>query len=167
MNHTMRDLKELNINEGGKPINRPAPSFDDMQRFMEHFGVSLPEEYISLLMFANGGGPEVGGFTYYDGKGESAIDCFYSLTSDESDLYGIWRRTEHLRAALSDANLPSDVVAIGENGGSDEIFLNMSNTPPSVHILYRTSGNSMPKIADSFEKFIDSLYYERDEDEDV
>ena len=165
--YPMRNLEELNINEGGEPIDRPAPSTDDTRRFVEHFGVSLPEDYTTLLLFANGGCPEVNSFTYYDGEGESAVNCFYRLTSDRTDLYGVWRRTEHLRKVLSDANIANDVIAVGENGGGDDILLNMSNIPPSVHILYRTSGNSMPKIADSFGEFVDSLYYEPDEYEDI
>lgn len=165
--HLMRDLKELNINEGGEPVTKPAPSPEEVRKFMDHFGVLLPEEYINLLSFANGGCPEIDSFTYLDGRGKSAINSFYRLTPDQTDLYGIWRRTEYLRKVLSEANIASNVVAIAENGGADDIFLDMSNMPPSVHILYRTSGNSMPKIADSFGEFIDSLYYEPDEYEDM
>ena len=163
----MRNLEELNINEGGERVTEPAPSPEEIQSFMDHFGVLLPEDYINLLLFSNGGCPDVASFTYFDGKGKGAINCFYRLTHDQTDLSGVWRRTKHLRNVLSEAGIPINVVAVAENGGADDIFLNMSNTPPSVHILYRTSGNSMPKIADSFGGFIDALYDEVDEYEDM
>ena len=41
----MRDLSELNINEGGVPVGRPAPTEAVIGAFQARFGVVLPEGY--------------------------------------------------------------------------------------------------------------------------
>ena len=158
----MRNLDEVNINEGGEPVRTASPNDDDFRQFENYFGVELPQDYKIMLRHANGGHPEADSFTYYDGKGEDAVDTFYQLNGDQDDLDGVWKNTIHLRKVLDQAGLNSNVVAIGQNGGGDQVFLRTSAKPPSVHILYRTDGNSIPKVADSFAEFIDALYIDPD-----
>ena len=54
----MRNLAELNINEGGKAVERPAPSREDIVEFEQAFGVSLLPGLSFLLQASNGGHPE-------------------------------------------------------------------------------------------------------------
>ncbi|HEX8223319.1 MAG TPA: SMI1/KNR4 family protein [Allosphingosinicella sp.] len=55
----MRNLAELNLNDGGRPVDRAPPSAKAIAEFEREFSVSLPEEYIRLLTFSNGGHPEL------------------------------------------------------------------------------------------------------------
>jgi hypothetical protein len=41
----MRDLFELNINEGGKSVGRPAPTKELVREFEVKFAIKLPEDY--------------------------------------------------------------------------------------------------------------------------
>lgn len=158
----MRDLSELNItNDAGKPVDTPPPSPQEIAAFQRRFRVILPALYLRLLTTANGGHPEVDAFDYLTESGHaggSAIDRFFNLGSDDEDQYGVSWNTKLIRDALGRDGL----VAIGENGGGDAIFLDLSDDGQSVHILYRTSGNAVPKIADNFEDFINGLSVDPD-----
>ena len=46
----MRNLSELNIDEGGKPVTRPAPTKDMVDAFQAHWGLVIPEEYPRIDM---------------------------------------------------------------------------------------------------------------------
>jgi len=153
----MRRLNELNIDSS----KLDGPNAHEIDDFENWFGVKLPLDYIGFLRFSNGGSPEVDTFVYRVGEdeGEGAVSTFFSLTSDKDDTYGIWYCT-----GLIESVLGFKCVAIAENGGGDMIFLDMRDKPPSVKILYRSSGNSTPEIADTFEDFIDSLHLNPDYD---
>lgn len=135
MNLFMRDLAELNINEGGASVSRPAPSDQDVRAFESFFRVSLPAEYLQLLTLANGGHPETDAFDYLEGEGGSAVDRFYRLTSDKVDPYGVWYRTMHLRNVLQELGSSASVVAIAENGGGDVILLDTSSASPGPDMI--------------------------------
>lgn len=152
----MKDVLGLGI-DGAKP----APSPEVIEKFQRQYQVHLPQHYLVFLNTANGGYPDIGGFSYVTRSGqmgESAVSSLFWLTDDRDDQYGLWWNTSILREVMEKAGLPVQVVAIGENGGNDLIYLDMTASPSAVHILYRTSGNSTPKIATSFEQFIDNLY---------
>src|SRR5687768_5950877 len=127
----MRDFSELNINSGGKRVDTPPPSAQGIQELQEHFDIVLPDAYLRLLAFSNGGHPEVDSFSYANGLGESHVDIFFHLTSDQEDDYGLWWNTQLLREELQ----RDKTVAIGMNGGGDTIFLDLSGGRESVHIL--------------------------------
>ncbi len=157
----MRDLSELNINDCGRPVTTPPPSTQDIEAFQQHFNVVLPTSYLRFLAFANGGHPELDAFPYVTESGAvggSGVDKFFHLTSDTEDDYGVWEETNYVREVLKKESL----VAVGQNGGGDVIFLDLSNGQENVYILYRTSENATPKIASNFEDFIDSLFLHPD-----
>ena len=55
----MRDLSELNINDGGEQVQRSAPARDVVEAFQAQFDVALPLDYLRLLSYSNGGHPEL------------------------------------------------------------------------------------------------------------
>jgi len=82
----MRDLSELNINEGGEPVSRPAPSSRVVAEFQSRFGITLPGPYLQFLQYVNGGHPELDSFRGSD-RPESqrwSVNRFHHL-DDNSD----------------------------------------------------------------------------------
>ena len=77
----MRDFAELNINEGGKSVGRPAPTEELVREFEINFAIKLPEEYLVLLKYSNGGGPELDTIQPIDRRdvGLWSINRFYYL----------------------------------------------------------------------------------------
>ena len=43
----MRDLKELNINDGGRPVKRPPPTDADFLFFEQNTGLLVPPDSVS------------------------------------------------------------------------------------------------------------------------
>ena len=89
----MRDLGELNINEGGYPVDRVAPSYGALSKFEQALSVDLPADYKALLRFSNGGHPQLDSFDTEDGQW--SINRFYHLTSDVEDVGGLWWAATH------------------------------------------------------------------------
>jgi len=151
------------ISEIGMEDSHPAPTQGEIADFEATYGITLPTDYVQFLSEANGGSPDINRFEYTTqsgNQGESAVSVFFSLTSDNTNLYGIRANTDQLREIFQSINVQPNVVSIGENGGGDQIFLDYSVDPPKVRILYRTSANSTPLISENFGSFIDSLFAE-------
>jgi len=154
----MRNITDLQLDQSATP-----PSLKNIKHFEEHFGVILPPEYVFFLYQANGGVPRgVSHYDYLTSVGESGnggVGSFYPFTpGTEEEDGGVWDSTQFLRDIFLDAGLSTDIVAIGEDGGANQLFLSMGVKPATVHVFFRTSNNSTPKIANSFEEFIDNLY---------
>lgn len=156
----MRNLNELNMNDRGERVTTPPPSPTLIARFQQHFGVTLPLSYVDLLSLSNGGQPELGDCVAEERGYPVDIDHFFSLTEDEGKWSGVWRRTTFLRSILAKDTL----VAVAVDGTGDIIFLDLTQGKEDVKILFRPDGNSIVKIASSFEKFVDSLYKDPDSD---
>src|SRR5579871_6743623 len=110
----MRDLNELNVNEGGRPVTRKPPTDTQIADFQSHFGIVLPNEYLVFLHHSNGGHPERNSLKP---KGRVAdvfcgVSRFYHLNHDKDDLEGLWAATRDWRRVLS-----GNVVPIGNDGG--------------------------------------------------
>jgi len=115
----MRDLGELNMNEGGRPVRRSPPTDFQISEFEVHFAVKLPGDYLTFLRQSNGGNPELGA---YQPKGLvqpvlCGVDRFYFLSDDHQDLEGVWQATREWRTALG-----KNIVAIGSDGGGNQIL---------------------------------------------
>ena len=104
----MRDLAELNINEGGEPVERPAPTAGQIEAFERAFGVKLPDDYLTLLRHANGGSPEVDSIDPAEG-GEVAswaVDHFLFLTDNRDSLEGLWSQAKAWGKVLGPGVIP-------------------------------------------------------------
>jgi hypothetical protein len=89
----MRDLRELNINEMGRPVSRSAPTKGELSELESALGASLPDAYKALLQTANGGHPELNSFVPEGADPESrwSVDVFYYLSSDKTGEGSLWR----------------------------------------------------------------------------
>jgi hypothetical protein len=151
----MRELSELNINEGGRPVSRTAPTEALFAEFESKTGMRLPVELRGLLQFANGGHPEldsVGG-----SEGQFAVNAFYHLTPDDFGPGSLWYAVAHWTPTLGERSLP-----FAADAGGNQFFLDLSSTPTAVKLCVHDEAMRIVCIAPSFEAFIDSLEIDTD-----
>lgn len=146
----MRDLNELNINDGGDPVLLPPPSDTDIAEFEAMIGMPFPAELKQLLRFSNGGHPELDSVD--GGKGGCAVNRFYHLTVDDRGIDTFWRGIEVWRPIVGPQFIP-----FAETGGGDPFLLDVSVTPHSVKICRHDEDMEIYEVSPSFEAFIDSL----------
>src|SRR5215469_13672208 len=127
----MRNLSELNINEGGKRVDRLAPSKEIINAFQDHFAVTLPENYLKLLRHSNGGHPELDSIEPLGRPGASrwAVDQFYHLDNDRASAVSLWTATEQWQRILGKKTIP-----FARDGGGNQFFLDLKTSPPSVKV---------------------------------
>lgn len=150
----MRDLSELNINEGGRPVERPAPSRSVIEAFERHFGLRLPLNYVALLEYANGGHPELDtfGLNREPDAAHWAVNWFFHLDDDKGSVSSLWTATEKWQRILGKKALPFAL-----DGGGNPFFLDFDTTPPSVKVSVHDEGFRIVNLAPSFEVFLDGL----------
>lgn len=146
----MRNLKELEINEGGKPVTRPPPSVQMIQEFEHAYGIKLPHDLVSLLCFSNGGHPQLNAVNGRDG--EFALDTFYHLTDENHETESLWYAMKHWLPALG-----TNAIPFGNDGGGNQFFIDLSTGKEEVKICLHNFGMKTKLVANSFSEFIDSL----------
>ena len=152
----MRDLNELQLNEGGRPVQRPAPSASDIASFEAAAGFPLPEEYLQLLRHSNGGHPFLDTFEAR-GNGDFAIDRFYHLDgADRSSPMSLFSILKTWSTVLGPNRLP-----IATDGGGNQIFLEAAEGAVAVSLYLHDLEKVIP-VAASFSAFIDSLKLDPD-----
>ena len=155
----MRDLAELNLNDGGKKVDRAAPSPEVVFAFEREFGLSLPPDYISLLTYSNGGHPELDSIAPM-GRHDiamRAVSRFFYLNEDQESLEGLWANARTWRPILGEKQIP-----IADDGGGNLFILDMSTTPPKVSACLHDEGFVRVEIARTFGEFIDGLELDPD-----
>ncbi len=155
----MRAISELNVNEGGRPIKRPAPSQVVINEFQSQFGVTLPESYLVLLRHSNGGHPELDSIRPI-GKPEStqwAVNTFYFLDTDKQSNMSLWAATEQWQRVLG-----KNAIPFAMDGGGNQFFLDFKTSPPAVKICVHDENFNIEDIAPSFEAFIGALSVDPD-----
>lgn len=155
----MRELSELNINEGGKPVQRSSPTREVVEAFQSHFGVTLPLEYLRLLRYSNGGHPELDSIEPVGrpGAAQWAVNRFYHLDTDKTSATSLWAATESWRSILGKEAFP-----FAEDGGGNQFFLDLKTSPPAVKVCVHDEGFSTIDIAPSLEAFVDALSLDPD-----
>lgn len=155
----MRNLSELNVNEGGMPTRRAAPTDAVIEAFQAHFGVRLPEDYLKLLRHSNGGHPELDSIQPVGRLGAArwAVNRFYHLDDDRASASSLWVATERWRHILGAFTLPFAV-----DGGGNQFFLDLRTSPPAVKLCVHDENFSVIEIAPSFEAFVDALSVDPD-----
>ena len=155
----MRNLSELYLRRLG-----PLLSPEVVQAFEEYFYAAFPISYMEFLSLANGGEPMLDcTFSYTTVFGTYTEDAdqvkwFGSLTDDRETWQGIWRKTLFLRSIFSSLGRSINVIWLGESADDGTIYLDCSTSPASVYALYPECDNTAPKIASSFEDFVESLH---------
>lgn len=145
----MRDLKELNINEGGRPVNRPSPSDEVIRAYENQFENKLDSNHIKLLSYSNGGHPELDSFIpqNLDDSGYWGLDTFFHLSMD-GDPLNIFQVSKTFRDIIG-----SKFVPIAQDPGGNIIFLN-EKREVSIYIL---DEERTILVSEDFGSFIDSL----------
>ena len=157
----MRDLAELNLNEGGKPVRRPPPSTPQIAQFQSEFKIAVPDEYLTLLAYSNGGHPELDAFLP-DGVPDQRYCCsvnhFYHLTDDrEGDLRSLWWAQRSFRPILGE-----DAFVFAADGGGNQFFLDLAKIPGPVNVWFHDEKDLVVRLAANFEAFIDGLRLDPD-----
>jgi cell wall assembly regulator SMI1 len=149
----MRNLAELNINEGGGPINRPPPTPEVIAAFEHEFNVSLPQEYVELLRHSNGGHPQADIVVEPQGIEYSnwAVNHFCYLNEDQTGFHSLWRTTREWRQVL-----PEKLIPIAADGGGNPFVLDTSSAPARV-LVFDHEDWELIELAPSFEDFINRL----------
>lgn len=155
----MRNLAELNINEGGKPVRRAPPSPEVISAFEREFDVSLPSEYLALLRFSNGGHPELDLIKPMSRRdiAEWAVNHFLYLNDDRDGAESLWRATKYWQTILGEKQIP-----IAADGLGDPFVLDLVSTPPKVVGCICSEDFAVVEIAHSFGDFIDRLELDPD-----
>lgn len=155
----MRDLDELNINEGGKPVNRLAPTKDLIDAFQARFAVTLPKEYLWLLEHSNGGHPELDSIEPVGRPGAArwTVNRFYHLDDDRVSTASLWVVTERWRSKLG-----KDALPFAGDAGGNQFFLDFRTSPPSVKVCVHDEGFAVVDIAPTLEAFVDGLSFDPD-----
>lgn len=151
----MRELSELNINEGGRPVTRPAPTEALFADFESKTGRQLPAELRGLLQFANGGHPELDSVA--GSEGQFVVNAFYHLTPDDHGPESLWYAVQHWTPILGQAALP-----FADDAGGNQFFLDLSSNPAVVRFCVHDEAMRIVDISASFEAFIDSLEIDPD-----
>jgi hypothetical protein len=155
----MRNLVELNINEGGKRVKRPAPTKDVIDAFQAHFAVTLPDDYLQLLRHSNGGHPELDSIEPIGRLGAArwAVNRFYHLDDDKTSTASLWLATERWRSTLG-----KDALPFAADGGGNQFFLDFKTSPPTVKVCVHDEGFSIMDVAPSLEAFVNALSIDPD-----
>jgi hypothetical protein len=150
----MRDLRELNINEGGRPVTRPPPSDELIGRFERHFQIVLPPAYLDLLRFANGGHPEMDTIAPIGrpGVSEWAVNHFYHLDHDVESSSNLWGQSARWREILG-----SSLIPFAADSGGNPFVLDLSFPTSPVRGCLHDESFKIVDLAPSFECFIDAL----------
>ncbi len=152
----MRDLRELNIDEGGDPVDRPAPTPEQIAAVESAVGAPLPATYIDFLRFTNGGQPELDTFYVSTDAGVEAwnVNSFFHISSDTDSTESVMWVYSQLRRFL-----PERVLPIADNGGGDVISLDLRAESYGHVILWVHGEPALPlrTVASSFEEFVNSL----------
>lgn len=145
----MRPFKELNINDGGKPVSTPPPTVRDFQAIEDKIGFFLPTAYKNLLSHSNGGHPELDTFLK---EGEWAINNFFHLGDFSPYLESVEWNYENK------GNSPKSFLPFGRDGGGNLFCIDLSILNNPVYILIQNINSSkIIKLTESFEEFIDAL----------
>lgn len=150
----MRDLSEINMNQGGKPVTRRSPLEAEIQAFEKEFNVSLPADYVAFLNYSNGGHPELDS-VLPEARSDlppRGLDHFYYLDNDWLGSSSLWSGAAAWRELLGQR-----YVAFAEDAGGNPFLFDLSQTPLAIITCLHDEGLTLLKMASSFGAFIDAL----------
>lgn len=155
----MRDLAELNINDGGERVTRLPPSDSVIAEFERECGLKLPGQLLKLLRHSNGGHPELDSYDPdgIDSPNSFGVDKLFHLSDEKDSPYSLWEAIRVWRPYIGDNALP-----FAEDGGGNIAFLDLSANPAPVRVCWHDENFRTGFLAQSFEMFIDGLTLDPD-----
>jgi cell wall assembly regulator SMI1 len=150
----MRNLAELNLNDRGQQVERAPPTPEVISAFEVEFDVTLPAEYISLLMYSNGGHPELDSIAPM-GRTDIAkrsVNHFFFLNEDKESPASLWAAARAWRSMLGEKQLP-----FAADAGGNPFFIDLTTNPSEVFACLLDEDFARVRLAPSFSDFIDSL----------
>lgn len=148
------DIERININDGDKP----TPGFNGdrslINKIESIIGYELPSSYLELLEHNDGGHPELDSY-FLDDKNSFGVNNFYSISNKEEEL--LTNAISRWGSVLGRGMLP-----IAKDGGDNQFYLDLTDTPPSVWIYLHDENEARVKLASSLEEFIDGLTVDPD-----
>jgi len=152
----MRDLTEINVNDGGKPVGLPLPTSTQIAAIENLVGMVLPESYVNFLKCSNGGHPELDTIETDDGK-VWAVNRLFHIAATAGDLSDtedvVWRYHHRWPGARR------ELLPIANDGGDNLFCLDLSRDGNGQIVCYihDEPGSPLIHIASSFEALIDAL----------
>ena len=142
------NIERLGVNFGGKPSGGYGGSFAISPPV---HGI-IPHDYISFVRATDGGHPRVGSFKLpgLDERNFFDVDVFYSW----EDTRG---RSINEAIARWSKILGDNALPIGQDGGGNQIYIDLMNEGESVWICLHDEGCAKIKVANSFGTFISML----------
>ena len=157
----MRDLDEL----GWHPRRRSPFGFltgENVKAFEREFGVHLPDEYVAFSKNCNGGSLTAQ-YVNQNGQTKCEISDLFGMGSKEAanqykqqnpqawDYGNLWAELPVVSKLVGHT-----VVPIGCDGGGNYLFIETTESTPSVNRLIMSTRN-IYRIASSFEALIEML----------
>lgn len=145
------NIARININVGGRQSPGFAGSASEFSELGRLVGGALPASYVELMRHADGGTPEIGSCHPEGVLNDELFDLdrFYALANPNvenvRDVHARWS------SVLGNGMLP-----LGEDGGGNQVYIALLDSPPAVW-LYRHESGERLKLASSLEAFIEAL----------
>lgn len=149
----MRNLAELNLNIGGKPVMRKPPSQKALSLLADLTKMPVEKDYIKFLMQSNGGHPQLNAFVPECNSQENvwSVDMFYHVDEDEIEHHhSVFKVLRDWKSQLRKGELP-----IGCDGGNNQICLGRQG---EIFIIVADGITKRYPVASSFTNFIDLLH---------
>jgi len=144
----MRNLDELNVNEGGRPVARLPATDEQLQQFETKHGLVLPAGLRQLLRHSNGGHPELDTIRAV-GSGDSfSVSRFHHLDGDGTGSLAYAIR--HWSPILGHNLLP-----FAGDGGGNQFVVDLRDG--AVAICLHDQGFKVVPLSPSFEAFLAQL----------
>jgi hypothetical protein len=150
----VRDLAELGLQDFGRPAPRPAPGSSDFARLSQLIGAELPDAYVRLLEYRNGGAPMTNVFQC-DGQ-EWDVNWFFHLSPPDSDADTesiLWNYHHRWPGA------PRAMLPIAGDSYANLICIDLGQEGAGRVLLWVHDDprNPLRLVASDFAEFIDSL----------
>ncbi|MBN1206992.1 MAG: SMI1/KNR4 family protein [Myxococcaceae bacterium] len=124
----------------------------DLSQLEEEWGVSLPEDYKSLVTAHQGMTPEPCVFDV--GKGASVFNVLLTIKPQEGrEVYSVRRIHEVLKPLV-----PEGIFPFAETPGGESICFDYRTRPKDPPIVLVTVETFIYPIADTFKAFMDKLH---------
>jgi hypothetical protein len=160
----MKDLRSLGIKPFGKQRPFPKVSEEAIREFEKAFNVVLPDSYLKLLRFANGGSLELCEYDDPVTSGIGGINDFYGVgdrkENEKAEAMGKWEYGNLWgeTMAFKKYMLAQGGIPFARDGGDNQLFFDYRELSPPCISRFILSGRTAYRLAESFDAFVDMLH---------